>query len=126
MANKVKRVEVPVVLIKIKPFLNLTISLRMIDNTKNLLNTLFFQKVLKKMISLPLFVSLVSVELGSMVTDALGYPSYTWTCRLPKDSFRSRTEFSAKALSNSPPETIFFEASSKTSHTCLPGTALLM
>ena len=78
------------------------------------------------MTSHAIFVSFISIKLSTVITDA--YPNTEIVLELEffKASLSSKTEFSAVALVNSPPNKIFLEISSKTTHTCLPATVLLI
>ena len=63
-------IPAPMMPIEIKPFLHLTVSLRMIHPAKKLLDAFCPQKVLKRVASMAMFVSAHSIKLHSMITDA--------------------------------------------------------
>ncbi|MGF3521702.1 MAG: hypothetical protein ACQXXJ_01225, partial [Candidatus Bathyarchaeia archaeon] len=61
-------IPAPVMLIEVKPLLNLTISLRMIHTTQKLLYAFLLKKTLKRMVSVAIFVSFIGKKLGSMIS----------------------------------------------------------
>jgi len=61
----------PVLFIGIVPFFELAITLRMFDPCFDMLNIIHFKEIFEPAVSQSVFVSLVGIELGSMISHRL-------------------------------------------------------